>query len=154
MKCLYPILLIVSTAAATTGAVTLDSVRADPNPEHRAKAAVDFAVTAERDAEIANGYTDAARFKTDIDNMVAAMELARDSFTAAGKTPGRRIILAATIDLQQLRLRSGRVPHSTYGDRIAAVPLSQGSLIARGQWAVSARARFCFQFKFRSFQHR
>jgi hypothetical protein len=89
---LYPILLVFAAAAATgpSGTITLDSVRADPNPEHRAKAAVDFAVTAERDAEIANGYTDAARFKTDIDNMVAAMELARDSFTAAGRTPGRQ----------------------------------------------------------------
>ena len=100
MKRLYATLLVFATAAAATGTVTLDSVRADPNPEHRARAAVDFAVTAERDAEIANGYTDAARFKTDIDNMVAAMELARDSFTAAGKTPGRQPGSFKTVELQ------------------------------------------------------
>ena len=96
---LYPILLAFAAAAAS-GTVTLDSVRADPNPEHRAKSAVDFAAMAERDAEIANGYTDAARFTTDIANMVAAMELARDSFVAAGKTPGRQPGSFKTVELR------------------------------------------------------
>ncbi len=100
MKRFWPILLVYAVAAAATGIVTLDSVRADPNPEHRARAAVDFAVTAERDAEIANGYTDAARFKTDIGNMVGAMDLARDSFSAAGKTPGRQPGSFKTVELQ------------------------------------------------------
>ena len=81
-----PILFLL----AATGPVTLDQVRADPNPEHRAKAAVDYAALAERSAESANGNGDEARLATEIKNMVAAMELARDSFTAAGKTPGRQ----------------------------------------------------------------
>ncbi len=70
--------------------LTLDQVRADPNPEHRAKAAVDYAALSERSAEAANGYGDEARLATEIKTMVAAMELARDSFAAAGKTPGRQ----------------------------------------------------------------
>jgi hypothetical protein len=86
MTLLWPILFLL----AATGPVTLETVRADPNPEHRAKAAVDYAALAERSAESANENGDDARLATDIKNMVAAMELARDSFTAAGKTPSRQ----------------------------------------------------------------
>jgi hypothetical protein len=70
--------------------VTLEQVRADPNPEHRAKAAVDYAAIAERAAESASDSGDTARLTAELNNMVAAMELARDSFTAAGKTPFRQ----------------------------------------------------------------
>jgi hypothetical protein len=86
MTLLYPILFLF----AAGGTPTLDQVRADPSPEHRAKAAVEYAATAERAAELANEREDAALFATEVKNMVAAMELARDSFTAAGKTPGRQ----------------------------------------------------------------
>ena len=86
MTLLYPILLFY----AATGPLTLDQVRADPNPEHRAKAAVDYAAIAERAAESASDNGDEARLSAELKNMVAAMELARDSFTAAGKTPLRQ----------------------------------------------------------------
>jgi hypothetical protein len=75
---------------AAAGNLTLDQIRADSNPEHRAKAAVDYAVLAERAAEAANEAGDTARLEADLKNMVLAMELARDSFAAAGKTPGRQ----------------------------------------------------------------
>jgi hypothetical protein len=83
---LYPVLIFF----AAVGPLTLDQVRADPNPEHRAKAAVDYAALAERAAESANDSGDDAHLAAEIKNMVAAMELARDSFTAAGKTPFRQ----------------------------------------------------------------
>ena len=83
---IYPALLLFAVASPPT----LDQVRADPNPEHRAKAAVDYAAIAERAAESANDSGDAAGFGQQIANMVAAMELARDSFTSAGKTPLRQ----------------------------------------------------------------
>lgn len=83
MTLLYPIFILFAVASS----LTLDQVRADSNPEHRAKAAVEYAAIAERAAESANEAGDDARLKTEIGNMVAAMELARDSFTAAGKTP-------------------------------------------------------------------
>ena len=86
MTLIYPILFFF----AATGPLTLDQVRADPNPEHRAKAAVDYAMIAERAAEQASDNGDGARLATELKNMVAAMELARDSFTAAGKTPSRQ----------------------------------------------------------------
>jgi hypothetical protein len=75
---------------ASTNGPTLDQVRADNNPEHRAKAAVEYATLAERAAEAANDNGDTARLTADIQSMVEAMELARDSFAAAGKTPNRQ----------------------------------------------------------------
>ena len=68
---------------------SLDQVKAEPNPERRAKLAIDFAVITERGAETAyaNGDSDAtgAMLKT----VSQAMEIARDSLTASGKKPGR-----------------------------------------------------------------
>jgi hypothetical protein len=75
---------------AGANALTLDQVRAEGNPEHRAKAAVEYAALAERAAESANDNGDQARLTADIKSMVEAMELARDSFVAAGKTPNRQ----------------------------------------------------------------
>ena len=54
------------------------------------KAAVEYAALAERAAESANENGDEARLSADIKSMVEAMELARDSFVAAGKTPNRQ----------------------------------------------------------------
>lgn len=86
MTLLGPLLLLL----AANSALTLDQVRADPNPEHRAKAAVEYAAVAERAAESANDAGDTARFSAELNNMTSAMELARDSFAAAGKTPSRQ----------------------------------------------------------------
>jgi hypothetical protein len=69
--------------------LTLDQVRTEVNPEHRAKAAVEFATSAERAAEQAATNNENASFKKSIADMVTAMELARDSFEASGKTPSR-----------------------------------------------------------------
>jgi hypothetical protein len=93
---LYPVLLFFAAASPPT----LDQVRADPNPEHRAKAAVDYAATAERAAESANDNGDEQGFGKQIANMIAAMELARDSFTAAGKTPFRQPASFKSVELR------------------------------------------------------
>jgi hypothetical protein len=85
MTILIPILLFFAAASPT-----LDQIRADNNPEHRARASVEYAALAERAAEAANEASDDARLTAELQNMVSAMELARDSFTAAGKTPSRQ----------------------------------------------------------------
>ena len=85
---------------AANAAPTLDQVRADGNPEHRARAAVEYAALAERAAELANENGDDTRLAADIKSMVAAMELARDSFTAAGKTPYRQPGSFKSVELQ------------------------------------------------------
>jgi hypothetical protein len=89
---------------ATNSAPTLDQVRADSNPEHRAKAAVEYAALAERAAESANENGDEARLAADIRSMVEAMELARDSFVAAGKTPNRQPGSFKGVELQSHQL--------------------------------------------------
>ena len=86
MTLLCPLLLFF----AATGSPTLDQIRADPNPEHRAKAAVDYAAFAERAAEFASDNGEDGSLALYLGTMVAAMELARDSFIAAGKTPYRQ----------------------------------------------------------------
>lgn len=86
MTLVYPILLFF----ASTLPPTLDQIRADPNPEHRAKTAVEFASIAERAAELASDNNEDGQLLLHIKEMVAAMELARDSFIAAGKTPYRQ----------------------------------------------------------------
>lgn len=100
MLLLYPLLLFL----AASGPVTLDQVKADSNPEHRAKAAVDYAAIAERNAESANDNGDDARFAASLKDMVIAMELARDSFTAAGKTPYRQPGSFKTVELESHQL--------------------------------------------------
>lgn len=89
---------------AAGSAPTLDQVRAESNPEHRAKKAVEYAAVAERAAESANDNGDAARFSAQIEDMVDAMELARDSFTAAGKTPYRQPGSFKTVELESHEL--------------------------------------------------
>jgi hypothetical protein len=97
---LYPLLLFL----AANGPLTLEQVRADSNPEHRAKSAVDYATIAERNAEFANDNADDARFDALIKEMVVAMELARDSFTAAGKTPYRQPGTFKAVELESHQL--------------------------------------------------
>jgi hypothetical protein len=74
---------------AANNQLTLDKVQAEKDPIHRARAAVEYAVIAERAAEQASGQGDTALLKASIADMVTAMELARDSFAASGKTPSR-----------------------------------------------------------------
>jgi hypothetical protein len=89
---------------ASANSPTLDRVRADSNPEHRAKAAVEYAGLAERAAETANDSGDQTRLTTEINNMVEAMKLARDSFAAAGKTPNRQPGTFKGVELQSHQL--------------------------------------------------
>jgi hypothetical protein len=101
--------------------LTLDRVRAESNPEHRAKAAVEYATTAERAAEQAVNDGDSAAFKKNIADMVTAMELARDSFVASGKTPSRnpRNFKSAELKSHELLHRLGDLKESLDIDKRA-----------------------------------
>jgi hypothetical protein len=68
---------------------SLDQVKADPNPEHRARAAVDFAAISEKNAEAAFTNGDIKAMAAELNTMKESMELARDSFVESKKTPGR-----------------------------------------------------------------
>jgi|SRR5579883_320888 hypothetical protein len=64
---------------------TLDQVRTESNPEHRARDAVEFAAVAERQAEAAYDKGDTDGVRSDLKTMEDAVELARQSLDAAGK---------------------------------------------------------------------
>ena len=110
---LFALSLCCGTGVAATGPLTLEQVKADPSPEHRAKAAVDYAAIAERAAEIANDQGGMMQLDLELKNMVAAMELARDSFTAAGKTPGRQPGSFKSVELKshQMLVRLADLKH-------------------------------------------
>ena len=85
MNALIPFVLFFAAVAPTN----LEQVRADPNPEHRARAAVDFAIAAEKDAESAYAAGDIKVVSSAVNAVLEAMELARSSFETSGRTPGR-----------------------------------------------------------------
>src|SRR5580658_6086946 len=68
---------------------SLDQVKAEPNPERRAKLAIDYAVVAEKGAEAAYASGDSDATGAMLKTTSQAMEIARDSLTASGKKPGR-----------------------------------------------------------------
>jgi hypothetical protein len=84
----FPALLLL-LAAAPVVPTSFDQVKAEPNPERRARTAVDFAVISERKAEAALSNGDMKDVAAELNAMKASMELTRDSLVASGKTPGR-----------------------------------------------------------------
>ncbi len=68
---------------------SLDQVKAEPNPEHRARAAIEYAAVAEKNAEMAfaNGDTDA--LSAALKEVADSFDIAEESFVASHKTPGR-----------------------------------------------------------------
>ena len=83
------VLLTLFLFLAAPVPATLDQVKAEPNPEHRARAAVDFAAAAEKGAETAFSNSDMTAVGTFLNTMKESMEVARDSLIASRKTPGR-----------------------------------------------------------------
>jgi hypothetical protein len=74
---------------AAQAPVSLDQVKVEANPEHRARLAVDYAGVAERRAETAYAEGNMDQVRGNVKDMLDSMELARDSFVASGKRPGR-----------------------------------------------------------------
>jgi hypothetical protein len=83
------ILLTLFLLMAAPVPSTLDEVKADPNPEHRARAAIDYATMAEKNAEAAYAKGDTESVAADLKNVEESMEMAEESFVASRKTPGR-----------------------------------------------------------------
>jgi hypothetical protein len=81
-----PLFLLLAAAPAPA---SFDQVKAEPNPERRARAAVDFAAIAERKAEAAFSNGDMKQVAVELNTMKECMEMTRDSLVASRKTPGR-----------------------------------------------------------------
>ncbi|HEX4138207.1 MAG TPA: hypothetical protein VHY84_26595 [Bryobacteraceae bacterium] len=82
---LFALLLMFAAPAPSS----LDQVKADPNPEHRAKAAIDYAAVAERNAEAAYAKGEPQIVEAELKNVEGSFDTAQDAFAAAHKTPGR-----------------------------------------------------------------
>jgi hypothetical protein len=85
MTALFTMLLLLAQPVPSS----LDQLRADGNLEHRARAAVEFAALAERNAEAAYSKGDMAAVAVELKTMATAVEIARDAFVQTGKTPQR-----------------------------------------------------------------
>jgi hypothetical protein len=68
---------------------SLDQVKAEPNAERRARAAIDYAAMAEKNAEAGFDKGDTAGVESGLKNVEASFDLAKEAFAASGKTPGR-----------------------------------------------------------------
>jgi hypothetical protein len=68
---------------------SLDQVRAEPNPEHRARVAIDYASVAEKRAEAAYANGEAQSVAAELKNVEESVEAAQEAFVASGKKPGR-----------------------------------------------------------------
>lgn len=69
--------------------VSLDQVKAEPNPERRARAAVDYAGVAEKNAETAYGNNDIPAVTAELHNVTESIETANEALIVSRKTPGR-----------------------------------------------------------------
>jgi hypothetical protein len=85
MTALVTILLLAAQAPPSS----LDQIRADPNLEHRAKTAIDFAAQAERNAETAYSKGDMAAVTAELKSMADAIEFADASLRETGRTAMR-----------------------------------------------------------------
>lgn len=85
---MIPLLALVLLFAAPVP-TSLDQVKAEPNADRRAKAAVDYAGVAEKNAEAAYGKGDMPAVMAELKNVVEGMETAKQSLASTGKGPGR-----------------------------------------------------------------
>lgn len=82
---LFTLFLLMSAPAPSS----LDQVKAEANPEHRAKAAIEYSAVAEKNAEAAYAKGDMQTVATELKDVQESLELASEAFVASGKTPGR-----------------------------------------------------------------
>jgi hypothetical protein len=68
---------------------SLDQIKADPNPDHRARSAIDYSALAEKNAEAAYAKGDLQSVAAELKNVAESFEAAQDAFAVSGKTPGR-----------------------------------------------------------------
>jgi len=85
MTALFTIVLLL----AQTAPPGLDQIRADPNLEHRAKAAIEYAAAAERRAEAAYTAGNMTAVTAELKSMVEGIETANEALQQTGKSPMR-----------------------------------------------------------------
>jgi hypothetical protein len=82
-------LLILFLMMAPPAPSSLDQVKADPNPDHRAKLAIDYASVAEKNAEAAYAKGEVQNVEAELKNVGESLDAAQEALVASHKTPGR-----------------------------------------------------------------
>jgi hypothetical protein len=97
--------------------VTFDQVKAEANPEHRARLAVDYAGIAEKNAEAAYAKGDLEATSAELRNVKESFTTAQESFVASRKTPGRNPgpYKYAEMRSRELLIRLGDLEHKMDG---------------------------------------
>ena len=85
MTAIFAILVLLAQAPT----LSLDQIRADPNLEHRAHSAIEYAGAAERSAEAAYSKGDMAGVEAELKNMAVAIELAGAALRETGRSAMR-----------------------------------------------------------------
>jgi hypothetical protein len=86
---MIPLFALFLFFAAPPAPSSLEQVKADPNADHRAKAAIDYASVAERNAEAAYAKGEMQSVAAELKSVEESFEAAQEAFVASHKTPGR-----------------------------------------------------------------
>ena len=92
---------------------SLDQIRTEPNLEHRARAAIDFGMVAERNAESAYSKGDMAAVASELKSMEAAIEIADQALKETGKSAMRHPgpYKYGELKTQEMLVRLGDLDH-------------------------------------------
>src|SRR5579871_3259717 len=85
MTGLFMLFLLLAQPAPSS----LEQVKAEPNPEHRARLAIDYAAVAEKNAEANYAKGDSSATSADLKDVEESLETAQQAFAESHKTPGR-----------------------------------------------------------------
>jgi hypothetical protein len=109
MTAIFTLLVLLAQAPPSS----LDQIRTDPNPEHRARLAVDFAAAAERNAEAAYSRGDMTAVTNELKSMANAVDLAGQSLKETGKSPLRHPgpFKYGELKTQEILVRLGDLDH-------------------------------------------
>jgi hypothetical protein len=109
MTALFALFLLLAAPAPSS----LDQVKAELNPERRARAAIDYATAAERNAEAAYAKGDTEGVAKELKNVEESYTTAQESFVASRKTPGRNPgpYKYAEMRTRELLIRLGDLEH-------------------------------------------
>jgi hypothetical protein len=119
MTALVTLLLLLAQAPPPA----LDQVRAEPNLEHRAKIAVEYAAASERNAEAAYAKGDMAGVAAELKNMATGVEIARQALEQTGKSPQHHPgpYKSGELRTEEILIRLGDLEHKMDADERGVV---------------------------------
>lgn len=102
---------------------SLEQVKAEPNLEHRARLAVEYAAVAERNAEADYAKADSNAFSADLKDIEESIETAERALIESHKTPGRNpgLYKYAELHTRELLIRLGDLRRRMEDDERALI---------------------------------